>query len=390
MYYNLVNSMKRRLVLELQDCFSRHPVYNKIAPNIQNRFVFKERPQYAIVVKGSSTNKVQLSADNFMGTIESHVMLAQVGPAVFPLEWVREDLDAVQRNGNRMPVLPGVYYIEILSAPTNASEQGYYVIDPLITVSDEALLRLESGIEADAQLQQVPVRKTLRIWENRRYLLTEGRDYSVNYKSGAVSLSSTFNEDTELTADYRYAVPSIGPVPFQWNTSDSTTLPGVVLAFGKRAQKGDKVAVVVYPDRVATANAYGGRFDLSFELDVIAGDPYQAEEIADLSTMYMWSERRPHLSSEGIELVDVSMGGEAEEAQDETADIPVYTASMSMQFQVDWEVHIPLTLTISKVTPTKLALDGTEVPSIEAVDSSLFFATSPIAAGRNNDFERIK
>jgi hypothetical protein len=382
--------MKRRLVQELQDCFSRHPVYSKIVPNIQNRFVFKERPQYAIVVKGSSTNKVQLSADNFMGTIESHVMLAQVGPAVFPLEWVREDLDAVQRNGNRMPVLPGVYYIEILSVPTNASEQGYYVIDPLLTVTDEALLRLESGIEADAQLQQIPVRKTLRIWESHRYLLIEGRDYTVDYKTGAVSLSATFSADTELTADYRYTVPSIGPVPFQWNTSDSTTLPGVVLAFGKRAQKGDKVAVVVYPDRVATANAYGGRFDLSFELDVIAGDPYQAEEIADLATMYMWSERRPHLSSEGIELVDVSMGGEAEEAQDETADIPVYTASMSMQFQVDWEVHIPLTLTISKVTPTKLALDGAEVSSIEAVDSSLFFATSPIAAGRNNDFERIK
>jgi hypothetical protein len=36
MYYYLLSSLKRRLILELQDSFSRHPVYEKVVPFIQN------------------------------------------------------------------------------------------------------------------------------------------------------------------------------------------------------------------------------------------------------------------------------------------------------------------------------------------------------------------
>jgi hypothetical protein len=81
--------------------------------------------------------------------------------------------------------------------------------------------------------------------------------------------------------------------------------------------------------------------------------------------------------------MDVSMGGEAEESYDENADTYYYTASMSMQFQGDWEVHVPLGLTISQVTPTSEGING-------IVPGSIFFATNPIVSGRNNDFERIK
>jgi hypothetical protein len=382
MYFYIISSLKRRLVNELKDSFSRHPVYEKLTPFIQNKFAFTERPQFGIVVKGSSTNKVQMSADNFLGTIDSHVMLAYVGQPTFPIEWVREDLTCVRKH-NGMPTAPGVYYIEILSAPTNASEEGIFVVDPLLTATDEAVLQFTSGVETEAQLQQPPVRKTLRLWENRRFLLKEGEHYDVDYTDGSLKLHGNFTPGAILTADYRYAAPSIGPVKWMWNTSDFTTLPGVVLAFGKRARAGDKVAVVVYPDRVAAAHAYGGRIEVSFDIDVISQDAIQMEEIADLVFMYMWAEKRSALSFEGIELMDVSMGGEAEESYDENADTYYYTASMSMQFQGDWEVHVPLGLTISQVTPTSEGING-------IVPGSIFFATNPIVSGRNNDFERIK
>jgi len=385
-YFYLLNALKRRLVQELKDSFSKHPVYAKLAPNIQNKFAFKERPQFGIIVKGSSSNKVQLSADNFMGTIESHVMLAYVGQPTYPIEWVREDMNCVRKHG-RMPTVPGVYYIEILSTPTNATEQGAFIIDPLLTVADEALLHFVSGAETSADLAETPVKNTLRIWENRKYPLTEGKEYTVDYTTGEVQLLGQYNPGAILTADYRYAAPSIGPVNWAWNTSDFETLPGVVMAFGKRARPGDKVALVVYPDRVAAAQAFGGRMDVSFDLDVVAQDPIQMEEIADLVFMYMWAERRSALSFEGIELVDLSMGGEAEETYDENADTYFYTASISMQFQGDWEVHTPLSLTLSNVSPTNAAGE----PAISGtVPGALFFATDPIVPGRNNDFERIK
>ena len=386
MYYYLVGALKRRVIVELKDAFSRHPLYSKLVPWIQNKYAFDERPQFGIVVKGASANKVALSADNFIGTIASHVMLMNVGTPAYPLEWVREDLEAFRANDGVFPLAAGVYYIEILHAPTTPQEPGQFIIDPLLTVTDEAVLRFQSGIEHEAQLQNVPSRGTLRLWLNKRTLLTEGKDYSVDYATGAIQLTVRAAPTSTLTADYRYTVPSVGPVDFYWNRSDHTTLPGVVMAFGKRAVTGDKVAVVVYEDRVEAARAFGGKFEVSFDLDVITQDPNQMEEIADLTIMYLWGERKPYLEAEGIEIVDISMGGEAEESYDETGDTYFYNASISLQLRADWEIHVPLPLVVSRVQmePT----DTTH--GVQVVASNLYYAGRPVIPTRNNDFERIK
>ena len=395
MYYYLTSALKRRLILELQDSFTHHPVYHKVIPFIQAKYAFTERPQFGIVLKSASANKVALAGDNFIGTVVSYVMLTNVGAPVYPIEWVREDQARINANHGVFPIQPGVYFIEILTVPTNAQEAGAYAVDPFITVTNEPVLQFVSGIEHEAQLQQVPARGTLRLWDNNQYLLREGVDYTCNYQTGAIEFLASHSPQATIIANYRFITPSIGPVPFYWYTADWTTLPGVVLAFGKRAQVGDKVAVVVYPDRVDTANAYGGKFELSFDLDVIATDPIQMEEIADFAVMSLWNDKKPKLEFEGIEIIDISIGGESEETYDETADIYYYMSSISLQMRADWEVHVPLPLTISRVTPSTstgdaLAPPGQEGPStIKVVFSSLYCATTPIAVGRNNSFERI-
>lgn len=366
-------------------------MYDKIVPWIQNKFAFTERPQYGIIVKNASGSKVSLSADNFVGTVESYVMLAYIKHPVYPLEWVREDLNCVRLNDNKMPTPPGVYYMEILKVPQNAQDFGLYILDPLLTQTDEAVLHFLSGIERQGQLQNVPVKGTLRLWQNHNYLLIEGTDYSCNYEDGEITFITTFAQNALITADYRYPTKSIGPVQFFWNTADFKTLHGVVLAFGKRAKVGDKVAIVVYKDRVAAANAYGGRFDLTLELDVISQDTNQMEEIADLVTMFLWGEKRPILSIEGIEITNISMGGESEEPYDETGDLNYYMASLTVEVQSDWEIHLPLPLTISRLAPKGGIADVLQglSPVQAGPNNSLFFQTVPIIAGRNNSFERI-
>lgn len=386
-YYYLVSALKRRLIHELKDSFERHPVYSKIAPFIQNKYEFEERPQMGIVVKGSSANKVSLSGDNFIGHVESYVMLAHVGEPVYPLEWVREDLNVVRENGDRLPTPPGIYYLEILEAPDKPQGYGQFAIDPLITVTQEPLLMFRSGIEHEAQLPHPPTPGTVRLWLNRRVLLQEGTDYTVNYKTGAVTFLGRYSPNDTVEADFRYPEASRGPFRFQWNTSDFTTLPGVVMAFGKRAKKGDKVAIRISPDRGETAMAYGGRFEVSFDLDVLSLDTIQTEEIADLVVMYLWAEKKALLEFEGIEIVDISIGGESEDVYDETSDLNYYQASLSIQFRSDWEMHIPLPLALSKLTTEKK--DGSD-GLVTMGPSSLFYATYPIIVGRNNGFERIK
>lgn len=397
MYYYLTSALKRRIILELQESFSRHPVYNKVAAFIQNKYSFPERPQFGIVVKGSTSNKVALSADNYQGTVENYVMLAYLDKPAYLLEWVREDSKCIDSHG-QMPTAPGVYYIECTSAPETPGEEGEFYVDPLITMTDHPVLRIVSGVESEAQLDPLPVQGTLRIWENHRVELQEGTDFRVDYTTGKVNLLTRFYVDSVLTADYRYAAPTIGPVKWKWNTADWKTLPGVVLAFGKRGAVGDKMAVMVNADRVDTAQAYGGRFDATFDLDVIAQDPMQMEEIADFAMMTFWGEKRSLLSSEGIEVTDISMGGEAEESYDETADLFFYTASLSLQVQTDWEIHIPLPFTLSKATTATREAEEQTTFDRRSGDSSLiavtpggglFIATAPILKGRNSFFEKI-
>lgn len=378
MYYRLISSLKQRLVLELQDGFSKHPVYEKAVPFIQNNFAFDERPHFGIVVKGSSANKIQLSSENFLGTISSKVMLANVDKPAYLLEWVKEDSTLLREHNDVMPIQSGVYLIECTSAPTDPGEFGEFVVDPLLTVTDEPVLLVSTAVETEAQLQQRPVQGTLRLWENRRYPLQEGTDWEVDYRTGLITFKTPLARGAIVTADYRYEVPRLGPFTWQWNTAN-TDLPGVILAFGKRGRVGDKVAVVVYDDRVDTAKAFGGRTEVSFDLDIIAEDPAQMEEMADYAFLTLWGEKRSGLSSEGLEIIDVSMGGEAEESYEEVAEIFFYTASMSVQIQADWEIHVPLPLTISRVVGEGL----------KAVTQGLFFSTVPITPGRNNEYERI-
>jgi hypothetical protein len=400
LYYYLTQALKRRLILEMQDSFSRHPVYEKVVPFIQNKFAFDERPQFGIVIKNSTANKVSLSADNFLGTVQSYVMLAYLKHPVYPLEWVREDLNCIRENEGKMPTPAGIYYIEILKVPEHAQDEGVFCIDPLLTITDEPVLHFLTGIEREAGLRHPPVKGTVRLWQNHNYLLVEGVDYTLNYTNGEIRFLSTFGGDTYVSADYRYPIPTRGPFKFVWNTADFTTLHGVVLAFGKRAKVGDKVAVVVYPDRVEAANAYGGRFDTTFDVDVMSQDTNQMEEIADLVTMYLWGEKRPILSIEGIEITNISMGGESEVPYDEAANLNYYVASLNIEIQSDWEIHLPLPLTISRFGPrggggpngSPGGLAGV-VAGISPVQpgpaNNLFFQTVPIITSRNNDYERI-
>ena len=156
--------------------------------------------------------------------------------------------------------------------------------------------------------------------------------------------------------------------------------------------------MVVYDDRVDSAEAYGGKFEISFNFDVIAQDPIQMEEMADYLTLSLWGEKRSRLSTEGLEMIDISMGGEEEESYDENADIYFFTASMSAQFQADWEMHKPLPFTLSRGTTVTVLAEkgmspdrtGTTPSGIKAYSNSgLQSLASPIFVGRNVDYERI-
>ena len=334
MYFYLSEALKRKIIGELRSYWATHPRYPNIVDNIQGKYAFTERPQYGIIVKVNSANKVQFSSDNFMGTVQSYVTSALLpGYAGTSLEWVREDSLAIQANGGVFPSPPGIYYCEM-------TESNQLHIDPLLDVTDE---RVMMTTQTEGVLERVPYPNSLRLYElPSSRPLHLGRDYTIGSDGQSVRLTVPLQSGLSLSADYRYPGESSGPWTVNPQTAFNRFIPGVVMVFGRRYFKGDRFAVVVTKTREDAYLEYGGRWDMSVDMDVIARDPNAQMEIADQTLMFLWANLRPNVIDQGIDIQDVSFGGESEEVYDENADDYFYNASLSMSIQTDWSLQVPL------------------------------------------------
>jgi hypothetical protein len=176
MYHNFTRSIKKRFIETLRDCFNADPQYASIVENIQEKYEFKERPQQGIVLQSASVAPMSLSTNNFLGTLHSRVMMAQVDtfPGAF-LEWVRED-DVALQGAQEFPTAPGVYYLQIEELPAvQGCPQFQFMVDPLLRVNDEPLITFNTGSEPSAMLMQAPVLAgTLRLITDYGYELLQG------------------------------------------------------------------------------------------------------------------------------------------------------------------------------------------------------------------------
>lgn len=354
MFANLTEALKRRMIQEVRYFWSKDPQYrDSLVPNIQGRYSFEERPQQAIIMKGQSASPFQLSADHFQGTIVSYCYLTKVyGQQGTSIEWVRENGTAIRANGGAFPSPPGVYYIEVRAEEVDVrgvpEERLVFYVDPLLEVIDQRATMLTPLLYEVAAQSFHP--GSLRVYEMPGNILYyDGVNYTADPTTGQITLAKPLANGTYLSVDYRYAGTSTGPFPLPENGADVNAIPGVVLAFGRRAYAGDIMAVVVGDRREEVAKEFGGRWEMSLDFDIMARDLYAQGEITDRTLMFLYTEARDRLSTEGIEITQASMGGEAEEVYDENGDDYFYTASISLSVMTDWAIHVPIGRTLTRV-----------------------------------------
>lgn len=334
MYFYLSEALKRKIIDELRGHWSNHPRYPDLVDNIQGKYAFTERPQYGIIVKVSSANKVQFSADNFVGTVQSYVTSATLpGFLGTSLEWVREDSPAIQANGGIFPSAPGIYYCEMTG-------DNQFHIDPLLDVADERVMMVSP---TEGSLERVPYPGSLRLYElPSSRPLHPGRDYTVDSDGQTIHLVVPLRTGLSISADYRYPGESTGPWEVKPQTGYNKPIPGVVMVFGRRYFKGDRFAVLVSRTREDAYHEYGGRWSMSVDLEIISRDVNAQMELADQTLMFLWATSRSRLIDQGIDIQDVSLGGETEEVYDENADDYFYNASISVSVETDWSLQVPL------------------------------------------------
>lgn len=398
----LINATKKRVIREIRKILHDHPRYRADSENVVNKYSFEERPQRGVIVNSASADRVKLSADNYVGRLSSFVMLAPVENAPgTTLEWVRENFNVLEQVSPRRDVFPapsGVYNITIKSVPDEArSTPGEFVVDPLLTETNEPLIRFSSSGDRDAQLSRGHIYPgSVRLWLDGRRGLVPGVDFVVDHDTGEV----TFLRDTPtggiIYADYRYVMPQQGPFQYSREQVHLDAIPGAILAFGDRPQDCDKQCVVVTEERTDVAEVYGGKYEVNFELTVFSRDSEDREKLSDYITIKVL-EIQNALGFEGLELLDISPGGESEEIYNAETDEYYYEMTLSLALRVDWEIHIPLPVTVSRAETTSQAaeqehgyLDGSYPLDLLKHADQLGAIGVNVAIGRDLTFERIR
>lgn len=378
MYSFLTGALKRRIIRDLRDMVNLHPNFrDKLL--VVPRFPQEQRPNQFIRVYGGNAKLKRLDASNHLGEVLSFVQLLKVeSKPGTSIEWVREDSEHIE---SLSP--PGVYFVEItgpsefhVGSFKQASELVYHAY---VTGKSPAVF----------QLDHFPVygrvEFTMGKEQGEVIYMVEGEHFTLDHTTGqGEMLEEVGSPGWSVTAKYLWDGSTSGPFKCAELTSNNIAIPGVVLAFGRRVEVGDKQAVMVSEDREPQADAIGGKWELALTLESWALDPDYATEVMDYLATTFWGTLFQRYASDGIALIDFEISGEAEEVYDETTDQTWFQVNGSMSCLCDWEIHIP--------RPYRLyGLRGVTIPDPNFPDGrSIVPYLGPVMVSHTFDYERVR
>jgi len=178
--------------------------------------------------------------------------------------------------------------------------------------------------------------KSVDVWVKNDLMSHE--DFTFDSETNDLVFYEPIASDVDLKVSYFHSLASQGPHTFSAYGSNNQAIPGCVLSFAKQAEVGGKQLIIVSDRPEPSAEEYGGKFNVTFTLDIVALDPIQQEEITDLTAMYLLA-LKDQFDAEGLFLSEVSIQGESEQPYDENTTDQYYMASVGVTFMTDWHIR---------------------------------------------------
>ena len=337
MYHNLTLQVRSLIIEELKAHWADHPRYPEMSYNIQGKYSFEQRPQFGMVVKTSGASNVQLSAQNYVGEVQGYCLVAQTARSnkASSIEWVKEH-PLPSRVAD-----DGVYILDITETEPNARTYNVNMVQYKKRKETAPVFISPTTIE----LLGTPVENTVKIIEYPSRM--DFKDYTIN--GTTITLDEALPKGISIEIYYTEYITDFEPYEVRPDYTYSELIPGVLIHFGRNLNDGDQQAVVVYDERKPVYKEYGGRFDVSVDIDIIARDVHSQADISDHMVVWTWGVLRERLANWGLNMNDVSYGGESEEAYDENGDDYFYNASMGFTIQTEWCIHVPIIETFKTI-----------------------------------------
>lgn len=343
MFAHLTLAVRDRIIHELREFWADDPRYPMLSNNIQGKYSFEERPQFGMVIRTGGASNIVLSPDNFIGTVLSTVSLARLKEfkPYGSVEWAKEDSMSSTNT-------PGVYVIKIFDDPS-ANVKGH----SFHAYAHRYERRIEASpmvIGREIHLLDAPLEGSLRLIEYPSMRLVRKAEYELNNETGVVTLAEDLPSGFKIEARYTVDSGQEGPFTVKPAQAYNNIVKGAILAFGRKIREGDQQVVIVSETPEIVSEEYGGRWDVSVDVELIARDPHSQADICDRTTVWIWSSLRKKLTEIGVDISEVNLGGEAEEVYDENGDDYFYTGSISFTAQTNWFVHDPVVIPIYYVS----------------------------------------
>lgn len=338
MFYQITNAIRKVFIYELQDIIKEHPKYKDTL--VINKYQDQEREKVNIIIKNASATGRRMSLDQYATTIESYSTVANLkGIRGDMLTWVKDDVKDIQQL-----VAPGYYIIKMLT-------DRQFEIEQILVIQDEYIHQTSISQTGDpiTQLRHNEVNpgsESIIDQTNRKYV--KEVHYTIDYALGIITWLIPI-ENIDLKIDYQYLRPSVGPFDIEPYRVDTTSLPGVALAFGDELREGDMQVVIVTTRREPSTQVTTGRWNMNLDIEVRAQDTDTAEKLIDYVASILWATRKIPLADRGITITDISLSGESEEQELDTPDEYSFSNTLSLGVEVDWEYHIPLTESIRQI-----------------------------------------
>ena len=203
------------------------------------------------------------------------------------------------------------YYRRVIEKPgmftLNFIENNKFTVSALYIIENEKVIEKTAGTETETNLVNQNIKEdseNLVIGysdeRGRLYSLIKDRDYTIDYITGHINFLVALDKNYTLYADYMYTPSGYSAEPYIFKNYQEihTAIPGIVISIGRRAQKNDQQIIFVSKFREQQAKIYGGHWEMSLEMAVIAKDPLQMEEMSDRLIEYLWGERKNILENE--------------------------------------------------------------------------------------------
>ena len=267
MFFQVSNALKKRFVIIFQDILDKHAQFRDFV-TVDTKFKEEERDKYQVILRGFTGQSQKLSLDNFGATARSYSALANLkGVFGASIEWV---IDDTLNNADKMSP-PGYYVVSVISEDT-VNKTWEFIVSPFYKVIGE-LIDPEAIIGGfpSSQLDNQPVNPgSEAVFDEVQGLeLKRDIEYTIDYETGIIKFIGDISEYGTLKVDYQVIGEEMGPFQIERYMGTNEAIPGVVLAFGDRIQKGDEQVVALEATVRETAKIYTGRWQTSIDVMVV-------------------------------------------------------------------------------------------------------------------------